>query len=81
MGWEARIAGTEEKRNVYTFLVENSKENTLLRITTSRFVDNIKLHSKTNKCVKVFSTNYFPLAQNVSKGPILVNSAMNFLGP
>jgi hypothetical protein len=30
MGWEGQIAGTEEKRNAYTFLVENSDGNTLL---------------------------------------------------
>jgi len=44
-------------------------------------VDNIKLHSKTNKYGKVFSTNYIPLAPNVSQRPAVVNSAMTFLIP
>jgi hypothetical protein len=30
MGWDAQIAGTEEKRNAYIFLVENCDGNTLL---------------------------------------------------
>jgi hypothetical protein len=28
MGWDGQIAGTEEKRNAYKFLVENSDGNT-----------------------------------------------------
>jgi len=30
MGWDGQIAGTEEKRNAYKFLVQNFDGNTLL---------------------------------------------------
>lgn len=44
-------------------------------------MDNIKLHSKTNKYEKVYSTNYITLAQNVSQGPVLVNGVIRLLVP